>query len=164
MNCFRSLERWDRGFESHSRHGCLREFILFVLFVCRWQVDSSSKESYPLCIGSRNLKSGQGPVEGCRAILIIIIITIILQFTDTDGRDHSSPGIGSVFLVSIPSGLFYSNRKKFTEHPFDHMWSEIPLRRWKCMPKIYHNLPNTVQLRHEFQNEINAIFTYNAVV
>jgi hypothetical protein len=23
MNCFRSLERWDRGFESRSRHGCL---------------------------------------------------------------------------------------------------------------------------------------------
>jgi hypothetical protein len=23
MNCLRSLERWDCGFESHSRHGCL---------------------------------------------------------------------------------------------------------------------------------------------
>jgi hypothetical protein len=23
MNCFRSLESWDRRFESHSRHGCL---------------------------------------------------------------------------------------------------------------------------------------------
>jgi hypothetical protein len=23
MNFLRSLERWDRGFESHSRHGCL---------------------------------------------------------------------------------------------------------------------------------------------
>jgi hypothetical protein len=23
MNCLRSLENWDRGFESHSRHGCL---------------------------------------------------------------------------------------------------------------------------------------------
>jgi hypothetical protein len=23
-----SLERWDRGFESHSRHGCLCAFIL----------------------------------------------------------------------------------------------------------------------------------------
>jgi hypothetical protein len=28
MNCLRSLERWDRGFESHSRHGCLCAFIL----------------------------------------------------------------------------------------------------------------------------------------
>jgi hypothetical protein len=31
-NCLRSLEVWDRGFESHSRHGCLYAFILFVLF------------------------------------------------------------------------------------------------------------------------------------
>jgi hypothetical protein len=23
MNCLRSLERWDHGFKSHSRHGCL---------------------------------------------------------------------------------------------------------------------------------------------
>jgi hypothetical protein len=23
MNCLRSLERWDRGFESRSMHGCL---------------------------------------------------------------------------------------------------------------------------------------------
>jgi hypothetical protein len=27
-----SLESWDRGFESHSSHGCLYTFILFVLF------------------------------------------------------------------------------------------------------------------------------------
>jgi hypothetical protein len=29
MKCLRPLEHWDRGFESHSRHG--RLFILFVL-------------------------------------------------------------------------------------------------------------------------------------
>jgi hypothetical protein len=28
MKCLRSLEHWDRGFESHSRHGCLSLFIL----------------------------------------------------------------------------------------------------------------------------------------
>jgi hypothetical protein len=27
-NCLRPLEHWDRGFESHSRHGCLSAFIL----------------------------------------------------------------------------------------------------------------------------------------
>jgi hypothetical protein len=27
----RLLEQWDCGFESHSRHGCLRAFILVVL-------------------------------------------------------------------------------------------------------------------------------------
>jgi hypothetical protein len=26
----RSLECWNRGFESHSRHGCLCAFILFI--------------------------------------------------------------------------------------------------------------------------------------
>jgi hypothetical protein len=30
-NCLRSLERWDRGFDSHSRHECLCALILFVL-------------------------------------------------------------------------------------------------------------------------------------
>jgi hypothetical protein len=29
MNCLHSLERWDRGFESHSRHGCLYYMRLF---------------------------------------------------------------------------------------------------------------------------------------
>jgi hypothetical protein len=28
MNCLRSLEHWDLGFDFHSRHGCLCEFIL----------------------------------------------------------------------------------------------------------------------------------------
>jgi hypothetical protein len=55
MNCLRSLQRWDRGFESHSRHGCLSAFILCLCCpVCRQAValrrdDSPSKESYRLC-------------------------------------------------------------------------------------------------------------------
>jgi hypothetical protein len=28
LNRLLPLERWGRGFESHSRHGCLCEFIL----------------------------------------------------------------------------------------------------------------------------------------
>jgi hypothetical protein len=28
MNCLRSLKHWGRGFETHSRHGCLCAFIL----------------------------------------------------------------------------------------------------------------------------------------
>jgi hypothetical protein len=49
MNCLRSLERWDRGFQSHSSHGCLcvRSFCVCVV----------------LCVGS-----GQGPTKGCRTI------------------------------------------------------------------------------------------------
>jgi hypothetical protein len=31
MNCLSSLEIWDRGFESHSRHGCLCAYILCVV-------------------------------------------------------------------------------------------------------------------------------------
>jgi hypothetical protein len=30
MNCLHYLERWDRGFEFHPRHGCLCAFILCV--------------------------------------------------------------------------------------------------------------------------------------
>jgi hypothetical protein len=33
MNCLRSLERWDRGFESNLRHGCLCMRLLCVCVV-----------------------------------------------------------------------------------------------------------------------------------
>jgi hypothetical protein len=54
MNCLRSLEHWDRGFESHSRHGCLcvRLFCVCVVLcvgsglATGW---SPSKESFRLC-------------------------------------------------------------------------------------------------------------------
>jgi hypothetical protein len=53
-NCLLSLKRWDRGFESHSRHGCLYAFILFVFFCVQaaalGRADPLSKESYRLCI------------------------------------------------------------------------------------------------------------------
>jgi hypothetical protein len=44
MNSLRSLEHWDRGFESRSRHGCLCVFIV-------------------LCVG-RSLETGLSPVQG----------------------------------------------------------------------------------------------------
>jgi hypothetical protein len=48
MNCLRPLEHWDRWFEFHSRHGCLR-FSAFVLFcvqvVALRRADPPSKES-----------------------------------------------------------------------------------------------------------------------
>jgi hypothetical protein len=43
VNCLRSLERWDRGFQSHSRNGCLCAFVL--------------------CVGS-GLATGWSPVQG----------------------------------------------------------------------------------------------------
>jgi hypothetical protein len=43
MNCFRTLQRWDRGFEYHSRYGCLCLFCV--------------------CIGS-GLATGWSPIQG----------------------------------------------------------------------------------------------------
>jgi hypothetical protein len=42
----------------------------FILPLCcrLRRADPPSKESYRLCIGLRNWKSGQGPTKGCRAI------------------------------------------------------------------------------------------------
>jgi hypothetical protein len=47
MKCLRPLEHWDCGFVSHSRHGCLSAFILFVLS----------------CVGS-GLATGWSPGQG----------------------------------------------------------------------------------------------------
>jgi hypothetical protein len=40
--------------------------------------NSTFEESFRLCIGSRNLKIGQGPTEGCRVVIITTIIVIII--------------------------------------------------------------------------------------
>jgi hypothetical protein len=70
------LEHWDWGFESHSRHGCLCAFILFVLLCVQAatlrRADPPSTEFYRLCIGLRNWKSCKGP-KGCRATVREII-------------------------------------------------------------------------------------------
>jgi hypothetical protein len=42
------------------------------------RADHSSKDSYRLCIVSRNWKRGQCSTKSCRAIIIIIITTIII--------------------------------------------------------------------------------------
>jgi hypothetical protein len=52
MNCLRSLERWDHGFESHSKHWCL----YCVHFFCVCVV---------LCVGS-GLATGWSPVQVVR--------------------------------------------------------------------------------------------------
>jgi hypothetical protein len=47
MNCLRSLELSDHGFESHLRHGYLFVFILCSCWVAALRrADHSSKESY----------------------------------------------------------------------------------------------------------------------
>jgi hypothetical protein len=51
MNCLRSLGHWDRGFESHSRHGCL-----YVLSFCVCVV---------LCVGSSHA-TGWSLIQGAQ--------------------------------------------------------------------------------------------------
>jgi hypothetical protein len=52
MKRFHSLEHWGRGFESHSRHGCLSTFILCLCCIVYVEAlglaDLSFKESYRL--------------------------------------------------------------------------------------------------------------------
>jgi hypothetical protein len=68
--CLR-LEHWDRGFESHSKHGCMCAFILFVLsstgsgLVTDW---SPVQEVLPTVCRLRNWTSGPGPTKDRRAM------------------------------------------------------------------------------------------------
>jgi hypothetical protein len=76
MNRLRPLEHWDRGFESHSRHGCVYCVRLFcvcvVLCVGRGLVTGWSPVQGVLLTVHRikKLKCGQGPTKGCRAMII----------------------------------------------------------------------------------------------
>jgi hypothetical protein len=64
-----ALNHWDRGFESHMRHGCLCAFILCFCAVLCVQVAALRRADPPSKkFRSRNWKSGQGPKKGCRAI------------------------------------------------------------------------------------------------
>jgi hypothetical protein len=72
MNCLRSLEHFDREFESHSRHGCLRLrlfSVCVVLYVGSGLATGWSlvQEVLPSVCSIMKLKSGQGTTKGCRA-------------------------------------------------------------------------------------------------
>jgi hypothetical protein len=74
MNCLLSLGRWDCGFESHSRHGCLvcvwvySVFILFcVLIEALRRADRSSKESCRLWKMITGLNKRPGPWMGWKS-------------------------------------------------------------------------------------------------
>jgi hypothetical protein len=74
MNCLRLFELWDSGFESHSRHGCLCAFILYVcgvLFVGSVLATVISLErALPTLYRLRNWKkkNDQDPTKDCSAI------------------------------------------------------------------------------------------------
>jgi hypothetical protein len=79
MNYLRSLERWDRGFESHSRHGCLcaRLFCACVALCAGGGLATGwfpVQGVLPPVYRLRNWRSGQGPTNGCRPIIITIMI------------------------------------------------------------------------------------------
>jgi hypothetical protein len=68
---FYSLGRWDRGYESHSRHGylCVRILcVCYVLYVGRRLATGWSCFQEVVLTLYRKLKSGQGPRKGCRAM------------------------------------------------------------------------------------------------
>jgi hypothetical protein len=56
MNCLPSIGTWDRGFEFHTRHGCLVCVCVYSVFVLSCaqvaalrRAGHSSRESYRLC-------------------------------------------------------------------------------------------------------------------
>jgi hypothetical protein len=65
MVCFRPLKHWDRGFESHLKHGCLCVIILCAAAL--WRPDIPCKESYRLCKKYQETEKGRPrPNEGRR--------------------------------------------------------------------------------------------------
>jgi hypothetical protein len=67
------LERWNRRFESHSRHGCL--YSVRLICVCVQCVGRGLVTGWSLVQGVlptvyriKKLKNRQGPTKGCRAI------------------------------------------------------------------------------------------------
>jgi hypothetical protein len=74
MNCLRSLKRWDRGFESHSGHGCLLCVCVYSVFVLPCvqvsalrRADHTSKESYSLRKMITELNKSLGPSMGWKS-------------------------------------------------------------------------------------------------
>jgi hypothetical protein len=73
MNCLRSFGRWDRGFESHLKNGCLYVLLFCVCVVLwlgtglatGWSVAQGVQPSVYKTL--RNWRRGQGPKKGYRA-------------------------------------------------------------------------------------------------
>jgi hypothetical protein len=83
MNCLRSLERWDRGFESRWKHGCLyvRLFcVRVVLCIGRglatgWSLVQGFLPSVKKRL--RNWRRGQGPTKGHWWMNVVILARLL---------------------------------------------------------------------------------------
>jgi hypothetical protein len=70
MKCLRSLERWDRGFESHSRNGCLCVYTVCIVLcvgsglATGW---STVQGVLPTVYRLRNWKHGSRATDRCRS-------------------------------------------------------------------------------------------------
>jgi hypothetical protein len=65
MNYLLPLKHWDRGFESHSSHGCLFVFVLSCVQVAALRrAEPPSMESYRLCKKIRKLEKWPRSIKG----------------------------------------------------------------------------------------------------
>jgi hypothetical protein len=114
MNCLRSLERWDRGFESHSRHAYVRLFSsCVVLYVGRgygtaW---TSVQRVLPTVYRTRNLKAAKAQKRA---------VDGILWFSGYCIRRKSV----KIFMI-------LSNSTQREEYVFAQ---DLPARHWHCWP------------------------------
>jgi hypothetical protein len=94
MKCLRPLKHWDRGFESHSRHGGLTAFILVVLS----------------CVDS-GLTTGWSPIQrvlptGCK-INKFRILNEVVGIATSYGLDDQGIGV----RVPVGSRIFSTSSR-----------------------------------------------------
>jgi hypothetical protein len=78
---------------------CLYSVLYCSVYVAALRLaDPQSKESYRLCIGLRNWKSGQGPTYGCRAI-----DRMFLSTSESSVRARSAIIITQFHVIELPS-------------------------------------------------------------
>jgi hypothetical protein len=94
MNCLRSLELWDRGFKSHSRHGCVCAFILCLCGQRPWDGLITRPRCPTVCEKwLRNWIRGLGPEWAGKAIEIKSLIQLYIWYfqehngTRTNGQN-----------------------------------------------------------------------------
>jgi hypothetical protein len=83
MNCLRSLERWDRRFESHSRHGCLCSFILCANTGRRGGKPATNRLSYGAACHCRLLLPGK---ESEVNVFRFTNVVVRFKFITTESR------------------------------------------------------------------------------